>query len=310
MGELIAPFGFNLPILTVGMSSPHAISPIRVLLLVLGVVFTVEALIMLGITAAFPKAQGTLAVSLVDALVLVAVLCPALWLLVVRPLRALVSERGALLVQALRMQEEERARLARDLHDELGQSQTAILLGLRSIRDSSTLDQAKERAGGVHQMAVEAVESARRMARGLSPSVLTDFGLGPAVERVCEDLSAASGIDVVRDIRIGSTRLDPALEISTYRVIQEALTNSVRHAGASSARVSLHIANGRLLLSVQDNGQGMADALNAGERPRKGLGVVGMRERVVLLHGTFGISSTPSGGTQVNASIPLLESAS
>ncbi len=292
------------------MSSPHTISPIRVLLLVLGVVFAVEALIMLGITAAFPREQGTLAVSLVDALVLVAVLCPLLWLLVVRPLRALVSERGALLVQALRMQEEERSRLARDLHDELGQSQTAILLGLRAIRDSSSLEQAKERAQGVHHMAVAAVESARRMARGLSPGVLTDFGLGPAVERVCEDLSSASGIDVVRDIRIGNTRFDPALEISAYRVVQEALTNAARHAGASQVRVSLHSSNGRLLLSVQDNGQGMADALNAAGRARRGLGMVGMRERVVLLNGTFAINSTPSQGTQVDASIPLAGSTS
>lgn len=287
------------------MRRPDTISPNRVFLLVLGVVFTVEVLIMVVFaTTGFSSANGLL-LSVIDALVLVAVLCPVLWMLVVRPLRSMSASRGALLAHSLTMQEEERAKLARDLHDEVGQVQTAILLGTRSIAAADTLQQAHERAETVHQMASEAVEATRRIARGLSPSVLLDFGLGPAVERVCEDIAATGTVELVRDIRMGTVRVDPAVEIAAYRVLQEAITNAAKHSGASSIRVSLYLDGDQLRLCVADNGRGLPAVLAQRKGAGTGLGLAGMRERVTLLHGDYYISSNSQGGTSVVASIPV-----
>lgn len=277
-----------------------AVSPLRVFALVLAIVFAVEYAIMAVLASAEPLPRTSAALSLLDSLALVAALCPALWLLVVRPLRSLVAERGALLARTLTIQEEERSRLARDLHDELGQAQTAVLLGLRSVANARSLEEARERAESVHDIAVGAVESTRRMARGLSPGVLIDFGLAEAVERVCEDVSAAGEIEIIRRIDTGPDRLHPTLEIAAYRVIQEALTNAIKHAGATSIRVGLRLERGRLHLEVTDNGRGLPVTHDAGS----GLGLAGMRERVVLLGGEFRLTSSPATGTTLRAALP------
>lgn len=284
------------------MRMPTALSPVRVFLLVLGVVFVVEFAIMIALATFSGAGDGWRLSALVDSAILVAVLCPVLWWLVVRPLRALVAQRGALLARALQVQEEERARLARDLHDELGQAQTAILLGLRSVSSAGSLKEAQDRAAGLHQMASEAVDSARRMARGLSPSVLSDLGLEAAADRLCEDVASATGMGIQRTFSLGAQRMEPAVEIGAYRVLQEALTNAAKHAHATMVRVSLCRSQGALQLAVQDDGSGMP--VEATARTELGLGVAGMRERVVLLGGTFQVDSRAGAGTTVSASIP------
>lgn len=276
------------------------VSPLRVFALLLAIVFAVEYAIMalLAIAAPVPRTGATL--SLIDSLVLVAALCPALWLIVVRPLRSLVSERGALLARTLAIQEEERARLARDLHDELGQAQTAVLLGLRSVVHARSLEEARERAESVHSIAVGAVESTRRMARGLSPTVLTDFGLLEAIERVCEDASAASGVEITRNIDTGTARLNPSIEIAAYRIVQEALTNALKHAGATTINVNLRLEKGSLSLEVRDNGRGLSNLRES----NSGLGLSSMRQRVLLLGGEFRLTSEPPSGTTLLATLP------
>ncbi|MCX5689398.1 MAG: sensor histidine kinase [Planctomycetota bacterium] len=283
------------------------VSPIRVLLLILAIVFTVESTIMAVLAAVAPNSPDTLWLSLFDSAVLVAALCPALWILVVRPLRSLVAERGELLARTLTIQEEERSRLARDLHDELGQCQTAVLLGLRAVVNAQSLEQARERAEGVHEMAVGAVDATRRMARGLSPSVLNDFGLAAAADRVCEDVEAASGIHVRRDLRTQGMRFDHAVELAAYRVLQEALTNAVKHSQATRIDVSLTHVDGEISLTVSDNGQGMNQDAPVAHGTGNGLGLAGMRERITLLGGSFGVTTTPARGTTLRATLPAKE---
>lgn len=270
--------------------------------LVLAVVFAVELTIMLAVSVIPPKFRDDLWLSLADSALLVAALCPALWILIVRPLRGLVAERGALFRRSLEIQEEERARLSRDLHDELGQAQTAVLLGLRSIINARTLEEAGTRAEAAHRIATSAIESTRRIARGLSPTVLRDFGIGCALERICEDFSAAGSAEILRKLEVGDLRFDPAIEISAYRVVQEAITNALKHAGAAQVRVTLSYRAGRLQIGVSDDGRGMlqSGALDSGS----GLGLSGMRERVVLLGGEFEVTSDESIGTIVRAAIP------
>ncbi len=297
------------------MSRIDAISPVRVFLIVLGAVFVVEATIMIAVAAldALPR-YGPL-LSVVDALVLVMVICPVLWLLVVRPLRAAVEMRGTLLSRLLAAQEEERARLGRDLHDELGQLQTAVLLGARSIASATTVEESRRRAEEVARMASAALEASRRLARGVMPGSLVDLGLGVAADRLCEDLASSAGVPIDRAISTGNRRFAPTIEITAYRVLQEALTNAVRHAAPSRIRVALDADERTLTLEVRDDGSGMpADAgrgaiagpgPDGSPEPAAGMGLAGMRERVTLLRGTFEISSSPGRGTAIRAAIPI-----
>lgn len=284
--------------------SSATISPVRVLLTVLAVVFLAESIIMVSLHAtprAFRESEGA---SLLDAILLVGVVSPVLWMLVVRPLRRMVIERGELLSRAMSIQEEERARLAHDLHDEIGQVQTALLLAARAVMNAQSPEQVRERAKLVHSLAVESMESTRRLARGLSPSVLTDFGLAQACERVCEDLSDAAGIPIHREFAIGSMRFDPKVEIAIYRVMQEALSNSLRHAGASEISVRLDLVRGAIELEVTDNGRGIAHE-SQDDSKRSGLGLASMRERIVLLAGRFEIYSEHASGTTLRARLPV-----
>lgn len=287
-----------------GSEASHTpLSPVRVFMTVLAVVFLTEAAIMLALRAAPERCRDYDLASLIDALALVGVVSPVLWILVVRPLRRLVRERGELLSLAMSIQEEERERIAHDLHDEVGQVQTALLLASRAVMNAQTPEQASERARLVHSLAVEAMESTRRMARGLSPSVLTDFGLAQACERVCEDLSEASGVPIIRTFSIGEARFSSRIEIAAYRVLQEGVANAVRHANASEISVTLDIVNDELVLEVNDDGRGL-DAAPRDNSQRTGLGLAGMRERVVLLGGRFEVHSNQTTGTSLRARFP------
>lgn len=282
-------------------------SPIRVLALVLAVVFAVEAVVMLGLSLAPQSIRESRAVAILDSFLLVIVLGPLLWLIVVRPLDALLAERGRLLRRTLSVQEEERAKLSRDIHDGLGQAQTAVLLGLRAVADAESLDQARERAEAARQMAVAAVDAPRLLARGLVPCVLRDFGLGQALERVCEDISNASGIEIARELA-PVAHVDPAVEIGLYRVVQEALTNAAKHSHATKIRVTLGVSAGLLAVTIADDGRGIGHD-SASARP-DGLGLSGMRERIVLLGGEFRIGSASGGGTVIRAAVPMKGAAS
>lgn len=279
---------------------------------VLAAVFLGEALIMLVLHAAPGNFEESEVAPLVDAVALVGIVSPILWIMVVRPLRRLVDERGELLSRTMSIQEEERARLAHDLHDEIGQVQTALLLASRAVMNAQDQEQVRERAKLVHSLAVETMESTRRLARGLSPSVLNDFGLAQACDRVCEDLSDAANIPIRRSFLIGARRFNPKIEIAAYRVVQEALTNALRHANASEIFVRLEVVQNALEIEVSDDGRGLikpADAdvqrLGPGLRQGQGLGLASMRERMVLLGGRFEINSSHEGGTTLRARVPV-----
>ncbi|MBX3372573.1 MAG: sensor histidine kinase [Phycisphaeraceae bacterium] len=284
------------------MQPVEAISPIRVLVIVLVVAFGVELAFMIFAERDGPTGGRDFLVSLLDALFVVAALWPVLWIFVVRPLRATIAERRTFLDRTLAIQEEERSRLARDLHDELGQAQTAVLLGARSIMNAATLADAKIGAEKVVQMAASTIESSRRLARGLATGVLTDLGLAVAADRLCEDVASASGTAIERTIRTGSGRYDPEIEIAAYRVLQESLNNAVRHAQATRLQVVLEDTGGSLRLTVSDNGVGMPRD-PSGSRGG-GFGIQGMRQRVLLRDGAFSIMSSQAGGTVISATFP------
>lgn len=279
-------------------------SPIGVFGIVLGSVFLVETAIMLvGVSEADRFSFRSIAAAFADAVVLTIVIAPVIWLLVVMPLRSLHAQRGQLLSRVLQAQEQERASLARDLHDELGQHLTAILLSLRAAEQSETPQESKERLETARRLASGSLDAVRRLARGLSPVVLNDLGLRTATERLCEDISAAAKIEIDRNIDLPDQRLRPAVEIGVFRVLQEALTNALRHSGATRLCVTLRMEDNSLCLEVRDNGRGLPAKDGESSVVGSGLGVQGMQERIALLGGRLDLTSG-SGGTAMIASIP------
>lgn len=282
-------------------------SPTRVFALVLLVVFAVEGAIMLLLPQLPPTWHGTLADSLLDASLLSIGMAPVLWVLVVLPLRRLLEARGRLLHRLFDAQEQERARLARDLHDGLGQDLTALLVGLRTIEDAGDLATAGARARALRELAAAAHGEARRLARGLRPLLLEELGLVAALDRLREDFARAHSVTTTLESEVlPSGRLEPAVEFAAYRIAQEALANAARHAGARRVELRLRVAGGALHLSVHDDGRGFdAGSLAAAAAGPDGFGLASMRERARMLGGDCTVRSRSGEGTTVMARIPL-----
>lgn len=279
-------------------------SPRRVLLLMLAIVFGVEMGIMLMFMWFPTLIEGDLARSVADALTLTAVVSPAFWLLIVSPLRVMFEERGRLLTRLFHAQELERASLSRDLHDELGQQLTVMLLRLGAAERATELSSAKESLRDAHAMAVRTLESVRSIARGLGPGVLTGLGLHAALDRLCEDFDETSGTTF--DLRYDlphDTRFANDIEITIYRIVQEACTNIMRHAGSSSAAVTVSMRNRLLHLEIRDNGRGLS-ANETSDSLGAGLGISGIRERALSLGGFVTIASGRQEGTTITVEIP------
>lgn len=276
--------------------------PLRVLLLVLAATFAVEALIMLALSSWAPLGSNSPLLSIVDASLLTTVLAPAIWMFVVKPLQSLLDERGALLQRLFDAQERERARIAGDLHDELGQQLTALLLALRAVEQAADDPEAHDRLVTARAMAAASLDAVRRLARGLAPVALHDLGLAAAAERLCEDVARASGLAISRQFNLPAARLPPTTELAMYRALQETLTNVARHANAARVTVRLGQCGDALELSVADDGRGMPDVGRGGAGG--GLGLPGLRERLEFLKGGLRIESSGSRGTTVTARIP------
>jgi len=213
------------------------------------------------------------------------------------------ATRLELMKRLLSAEDEERRRFARELHDETGQSLTALLVGLRAIEERAVTLDVHTAAQQLRSVAARTVDDVGRLARGLHPSVLDDLGLAAAARRHVNDFTKSFGVAV--DLRVDgivSLRLSPLVQTTMYRILQEALTNVARHARARSVDVELTYEGGALELAVRDDGVGF----DAGETVHKasGLGLHGMRERVALLGGAVEIESSPGHGTVVRARIP------
>jgi two-component system, NarL family, sensor histidine kinase UhpB len=209
-------------------------------------------------------------------------------------LERLEVERRESARRALAAQEDERRRVARELHDEVGQSLTAVILQLQQARSGALAD-AGERIAEAQDAARGTLEEVRAIARNLRPEALDELGLSAALRQLCLD-AERTGIAVERRIGVDSV-LEPEVEVVIYRVAQEALTNALRHAGAASIRLTFEASGGSgAILNVADDGCG------PGGRP--GSGTRGMRERAVLVGGTLDIQAAPGGGTVVTLNLP------
>jgi signal transduction histidine kinase len=197
-------------------------------------------------------------------------------------------------------QESERTRLARELHDETGQALTSILLGLKPLEQAVSTDESRDAVASVRELVVSTLANVRRLAVELRPTALDDFGLVPALERLAESFGEQSGMQVDLEARLGGDRLPDELETTLYRIVQEALTNVAKHAGAKSVSVTLTRKDSSIVAVVEDDGRGF----DPGAVGSEGLGLVGMRERAALLGGRIRIEAAPGSGTTLVAEVP------
>jgi signal transduction histidine kinase len=202
--------------------------------------------------------------------------------------------------RAVAAQELERQRLARELHDETGQALTSILLGLRSLEVASVPEDRDEALAALRELVVATLHEVRRLAVELRPAALDDFGLLPAVRRLGESTRETTGLDVQVEATLGPKRLAPEVETALYRIVQEALTNVAKHAGARHVSVVLTRKHERVSVVIEDDGKGFDTSAGTGD----GLGLLGMRERVQLLDGTLSVESSVGAGTTLVLELP------
>jgi len=209
-----------------------------------------------------------------------------------RMLRRLEAERRRAGSAALRAQEEERARVARDLHDEVNQSLTGLLLRLEAVREAAPPELQPELAE-TRALANQAMQELLSLARQLRPTALDDLGLVAAIGGQVEQLER-SGMAAELRVEGELDELDEDVQLVVYRVAQEALSNAARHSGAERIDVRLRHAGDGVELEVGDDGSGFAF-----DRSEQGLGIGGMRERALLIGAELTIESRPGEGTTV-----------
>jgi two-component system sensor histidine kinase UhpB len=210
----------------------------------------------------------------------------------------LESARSEAARTALAAQEGERVRIARELHDEIGQTLTAAMLVAEHAAEGDPALAPRE-LGRVADVVRESLDEVRRISRELRPEALDDLGLVSALLALCSRVDAQGGPRVKPMLQGKLPTLSPEVELVIYRIAQESLTNVLRHADATTASVSLKAEAGRVVLTVKDDGAGMPSALPSGTA-----GIAGMRERALLVGGRLSIESRPGDGTTMRLEVP------
>ena len=220
-------------------------------------------------------------------------------------IRELTARRQA--EQALRALnqrlEEEARRIAHALHDEVGQLMVSVYLALDTLLAQLQPD-ARERLTEIRALLEQVEAQLRQLSHELRPTILDDLGLKPAIEFLADGISKRTGRSVVVTASIGE-RLPGPVETAMYRIVQEALTNVIKHAQARQAVVHLVRRADVLVCSISDNGRGFDARGRSARMHSQGLGLIGMRERAASLGGTFSIDSSPGKGTTLKIAIPL-----
>ncbi|MFB7650443.1 MULTISPECIES: HAMP domain-containing sensor histidine kinase [unclassified Streptomyces] len=209
----------------------------------------------------------------------------------------LENERATSSARVLLAQEAERRRIAQELHDEVGQSMTAILLVLGRAADDAD-EPLRDELQQAQEITRESLDEVRRLVRRLRPGVLDDLGLISALSSLTHDFAAHTGLRVLRRFDPDLPALAPETELVLYRVAQEGLTNTARHADATRVEVSLARAGDAVTLTIADDGRGIEAAC-------EGAGIRGMRERALLVGAALDIASAPGAGTRIRLTAPV-----
>ena len=207
----------------------------------------------------------------------------------------------------MNVQETERRQIAHDLHDEIGQSLTAMKLGLREANTALASGPTASLLADSLTILDQVIQQVRNLALDLRPSLLDELGLVPALKWYIKRQGERAGWETEYTAQLGENHLPPEVEIACFRIVQEALTNVARHAEATHVQVAVTKQGDQLLLVIEDNGQGF-NVQRAKTRARTGvsIGLLGMEERARLVGGELTITSSPKTGTKLTASLPLV----
>ncbi len=202
------------------------------------------------------------------------------------------------------IREDERAVIARDIHDELGQMLTSLELGLSWLARKATPRQQplQEKIGSLSALVTTMIRSVQRIADELRPGVLEELGLVKTLKSAAREFKKHTGIPCTFETNMGKAKLDRAGSVAIFRIAQAALTNIARHANASRARVTLVQRTNHLILMVNDNGKGIT---RTRVKSLHSLGIIGMRERALALDGLLSLSGSRGAGTTLTVRIPL-----
>ena len=213
-------------------------------------------------------------------------------------MQRLETERREAGARTLHAQEQERQRIARGLHDEVGQTMTGVLLLLKRLAHDATPEQ-REALSEAQAAVKTSLEDVRRTAQELRPEILDHLGLPSALANLARTFSDRTGIPVRRQLPNQLPDLDPQVELVLYRVAQEGLTNAARHSGASEVTVALEHDADSVVLRVLDNGRGFDG------RRAEGGGLRGIRERALIVGGAVAIKPAPTGGVEIRLQVPI-----
>ncbi|MVM39927.1 histidine kinase [Spirosoma sp. HMF3257] len=205
-------------------------------------------------------------------------------------------------------QEEERRRFARELHDGIGQMLTGLKLHAEKLKATSFTDEKQRvRFAELCDLIADTIQTTRQVSYNLMPSTLSDFGLGPTLQLLAEQMTRSSGIPIAFSGPANAKRLSPAMEIGLYRIAQEALHNALKYAEAKAIKITLQQNTSKLLLAIDDDGKGfILKAVPINEKPLPVInGLENMRTRTRLLSGEFSITSKPKKGTKVRVTVNL-----
>lgn len=208
--------------------------------------------------------------------------------------------------QIINAQEQERKRIARELHDETSQMLTSLLISLAILEKSVTTQEASDRIADTRKLTHQTLRAIRNLSIDLRPSALDDLGLLPALRWYLKEYQQKCAIEVEFNERGFHERLPAEMETVLYRIVQEALTNIARHSNARKVMITMKEDRESVYATITDDGQGFdVGAIRKSPDQERGLGLVGMNERAVLLDGTLDILSIPGHGTTVKVRIPV-----
>jgi len=219
-------------------------------------------------------------------------------------LRAKEQLRAILISKLITAQEDERKRISRELHDETSQALTSLMLTMRALAEDATSDAQREALLTGRDVAAEILRDVRQLAIELRPPVLDDLGLVPAIRKYIEKFDGRQGLSIELTTTGTVRQIDGQIAVALYRIIQEGISNVVKHSGARKVRIGIADSPKNITLTIADDGRGMtADDLLKAQRENR-LGLYGMRERVELLQGRLDIETSPEGGTALIITIP------
>ncbi len=217
-----------------------------------------------------------------------------------RDLRNKESELRRALRRAVELQEDERKRVARELHDEVGQALTSILIRLKTLQEEADNKATSDRLDDLRSLTAQTIEGLRRLAMDLRPAALDSLGIVPALQWYTQQCAERTGLVINFTSSVKFERLALETELILYRIAQEGITNAIWHGKAKIIDIILERNQNRILLTITDNGKGFNPIAT-----NHGLGLVGIRERVELLNGNFNVKTSPGTGTRLLIEIPI-----